>query len=565
MSPSSSRRARLLALAGLAALVALAFGGSLGGDFVWDDAHLILRNPAMQDQAGWRPILGRDLWGQATDRPTQLYHPIPMLTFWAQARLAGLAVWPMRLVNVLLHASAVALAFRWMTRAGLPPLATWGAAAVLLVHPSVTEPVSWLTGRHDVLAVVFVMAGLVVWPNANAKHRVARASASGVAFAFAFLCKEPYVVAPGLAFLATAFERHRERPSPPSSLVVPLLLSTGPLAGAIGLRLGLGIPLSAERSAAPVLEHARAYVSVVAHYGTQLLTFGNGSTIEPYEPLSAWAAAAVGVLLGTAVCALAWGARRRIGHLPLALLGLAWFLLSLAPHVISVPSIGLYGNRYGYFGLFGLATCVAACVASLRVSAELERVAIGAAGLASLILSLVTRADASAFRDNLTLFGRDVEHNPRNGHALYHLGTAVLSAEGCVAALPVFVRAAEYAPMYARPFQNVAGCALNVGKPDVAAKYGARAVELAPTNPGAHFNLGAALVDLGQISEGRRHLETALALNPQHAKARNLLQRLAGAAASPRASAAPAPSALPGGSAPGASAPSVATPSASPP
>ncbi len=515
-----------MARAALVVLVAVAFGASLGGSFVWDDAHLIERNPAMQDPAGWRPILGRDLWGQATDRPTQLYHPIPMLTFWVQAHVAGLQVWPMRLVNVLLHAGAVALAFRWMTRAGLPPLAGWAATAVLLVHPSTTEPVSWLTGRHDVLAMVFVLAGLVVWPTARAKLRIARASASGVAFALAFLCKEPYVVSPVLAFLAAAHERHRERPSTAAPVLVPLLVSAVPLAGAIALRLWLNIPLGAERSAAPLLEHVRAYVSVVAHYGVQLLTFGNGSTIEPYEPLGAGAAVAVGLVVTAALGSLTWGAVRRIGHLDLALFGLAWFLLSLAPHVISVPSIGLYGNRYGYFGLFGLATCVAACVASVRVSAELERLAFGAAGLASLLLALVTRDEASAFRDNLTLFGRDVERNPRNGYALYHLGTAVLSAEGCVAALPVFVRAAEYAPAYARPFQNVAGCALNVGKPDVAAKYGARAVELAPTNPGAHFNLGAALVDLGQIAEGRRHLEAALFLHPQHAKARDLLQRL---------------------------------------
>ena len=68
-----------------AVLLGASFGRNLRGEFVWDDVYLVEGNQALFRPDGWRVLLLPDQWGPVTGKPSQLYHPIPMLTLWLQA------------------------------------------------------------------------------------------------------------------------------------------------------------------------------------------------------------------------------------------------------------------------------------------------------------------------------------------------------------------------------------------------------------------------------------------------------------------------------------------------
>ena len=512
------------------ALTLAAFLPSLRGSFVWDDVALIERNPAMRSGTGFVEIATRDLWGQATGATTQLYHPLPMLSIWAQTQLFGVELVPLRLFNVALHLLCVWCFVQLLLRLAVPSRWSWLAGLVVAVHPSVCEPVMWITGRHDTLGMLLLMAAMLSWTEPGGRRAVLRALASGLCLALAFLSKEPYVV--GLALLGLWMgARAVQAGVPLRARDVRLLALAGlPVALVWVLRRSLGISAGSAQLHAGVLVHAHSFASVVWHYALQLLSFGNGLTIAPFVQLSPMAAVGVWLVVLALAAGLgraAWRSTERDPHAVVALLGFLWFLVALTPHVISVPSIGLYGNRYAYCALFGLVLCGVSVLARLRFpSARSASWVQAGAVVLGIACAWKTSVAASAWRDNRTLYLADVMRAPDNGPAYYHLGTAVLSAEGCSAALPLFVRATQLAPRYERAFHNAAGCLINLGKPAEALPFAKRAVQLSPFDPRARHNLALSELARGRTRAAREQLQIALRLDPHHAQAEQTLRLL---------------------------------------
>jgi tetratricopeptide (TPR) repeat protein len=509
-------------------LVTLAFGPHLGGQFVWDDAFLVRDNAALSRPEGLRAILTQDLWGQATGRPSQLYHPVATLSLWLQGMTTGLAIEWLRAVNVLLHLLCVLLWALWLRRQGVGGAILAGAATLVLLHPSVTEPVMWITGRHDTLGVLFVLTALLAWPGPHFRgHFALRSLAAGVALGGAFLAKESYLVGPALLALYDLYGARRE---PGRDEVAPGQ-ATGPVVGigarrvrawvlallpaflALAWRQSLGIGLGSDQVRAGPWEHAVHYAGLVRHYAAQLLSFSNGATITPYTPLSGAEAALVWVGILSVSLALLGMALRRGGRWPLATLGWAWWLASWVPHLVSVPTLGLFGNRYAYLGLFGLLTAATALAAAAapRLPSWSQRWGRWATLPVAVSLALVTAGNAAVWRDERSLFGRDLALDPDNGPAHVHMGTAVLPEGGCHQALPLFLRATALTPDYPRAWHKATSCLIALGRFSEALPYARRALELAPDDNRQHYNLGVVLARTGQTGEARSYLERGLA------------------------------------------------------
>lgn len=511
-----------LHLLGLALLLGIAFCTHLGGAWVWDDIHLVANNPNLSGWAGLRHVWSHDLWGGAGLGATELYHPIPMTLVWAGNAVWGKSLVAFRIANLLLHATNSLLFAAWLRRGGLSTSVSVGCALLVAVHPMVTEPVMWVTGSHDLLATMACLVALTLWPSQDDARPIWRIAVATFAMAWAGLCKEPYLVVP--AILACLLVR----PATRRFRVLQLAGLSAPMAAVaivLVLRHAVGVPTGSAQLGVALSDHVINHATIVRHYLVHLLTFDNPATTESFRPLSTLAAAAtMAVLLAILVgLVLAW--RRGKTGAALALVGWLWFLLALLPHTIATPTIGMYGNRYAYFPMLGLATLVAALL-DPRVHQPAFfrwRQLRYAMPAAALVLALVTFTQSGLWQDEFTLFGADVDRDPTDAKALSHYATALVERSGCPAALPYFAKAVRRDRTDGKSWHNIAGCLINAQRFSEALGPATLAEELQPNDAGAAYNLGLVNLTLGRQSDGVRLLEKALRLRPDHDGARRLL------------------------------------------
>jgi len=506
---------------------------------VWDDVYLIEQNRHLEEVGGLAFLLSHDLWGGAGQAASDLYHPIPVALLWAVTRLAGRSLFALRLVNVLLHGAANLLFAAWLRRWGFSARAATWTALLLAVHPLVTEPVMWITGSHDLLATLGCLTALLLWPRSQDANPVARVLLSSMATAWAALCKEAYFVFPLLLVLAALVDdADARRP-------VRIARLAGPWAAlgvVLAIRRWVGVPTHSAELGASIGSHLTTFATIAFHYLEHAATFTNAPTTESFRRLAPWEAglvlaglAAVTVLfivrLRRGVIGVASRAPKTSGPTGVALLGWGWFLLGLAPHMVSLPIIGMYGNRYAYFPMMGLAASLLGVGLGLhlpgRLAALLPRIAPVLLPAVVGLAALFTAGEASLWRDEPTLFGADLRSDPQDARALYHYGHAIVGRDGCAEALPYFESATRNEPSYGRAWHNAAGCLVNLGRYREALPAALTAWKLQPNDAGAAYNLAVVELATGHPEQGVSLLQAALHIDPQHAGARRLAEQLA--------------------------------------
>ena len=161
----ANRRRRLLVAIGLCAAALLAYANSFGAGFALDNKALILEDPRVRQATPQNLdlILQHTYWwphGEAG-----LYRPITTLSYLFNYAVLGNRDRPAgyHWLNFLLHAGNVLLVFFLVSRLireFWPPVF---AAALWAVHPVLTESVTNIAGRADLLAAAAVLGGFLLY------------------------------------------------------------------------------------------------------------------------------------------------------------------------------------------------------------------------------------------------------------------------------------------------------------------------------------------------------------------------------------------------------------------
>ena len=182
---TDAARARLLA-ASCAMLAILVYLNALGNPFVYDDFHTVVDNPSIRDWHNWRWILGGS---------RRILVNASYAIDWAIGRASPIGY---HIDNVLLHVCNVVLLFRLTRRAGLN--AAFAAAALLAVHPLLTESVGYVAARPGLMCTTFALLGVLVFRVAVENSRARWFAAAVAAWIAAAITKESAVVLPLVYF-----------------------------------------------------------------------------------------------------------------------------------------------------------------------------------------------------------------------------------------------------------------------------------------------------------------------------------------------------------------------------
>jgi tetratricopeptide (TPR) repeat protein len=195
----------------LAAAVWITFGQTLRYEFVnYDDDRYVYDNPDVNH--------GLTLAGLAsafTRTHVGNWHPLTMISHMLDCQLYRLRPWGHHLTNVWLHAAAAIvlfLALRHLTGA------FWRSAfvaAVFAVHPLRAESVAWVAERKDVLSGLFFMLTLWAYSLYTCIHprSARRYTITLILFALGLMCKATLVPLPFILLLLDYWPGRRFRES----------------------------------------------------------------------------------------------------------------------------------------------------------------------------------------------------------------------------------------------------------------------------------------------------------------------------------------------------------------
>lgn len=194
-----NRWATLVSFVALAAVTAAAYWRALAISFLSDD--FVLLKLAQQFQFAW-PIL-------VTPGGDGFYRPVGYASLALTAGPAGTDPMNWHLAGLALHLTNVFLVFVLANRLGASQPAALLTSAVFAVHGTGPEAVVWLAGRFDLIATLFVLAGLLLFESSRRTRPTNRwtTAAALLCMTLAILSKESAYIFPVLLVLLLLAKR----------------------------------------------------------------------------------------------------------------------------------------------------------------------------------------------------------------------------------------------------------------------------------------------------------------------------------------------------------------------
>ena len=457
---------RPIALATLAASLALlVYANTLHNPFVYDDRTEVLENPSIRGLADLNQVL--------TYNRTR---PITNLSYAVDYWFSGLDPVAYHVTSILLHVTVVALLFALVRRlirdahgvdhqdgAIGADVGAFVAAALVAVHPMMTEAVGYISSRADLLCGVFVLASLVCFRRAFV-GRSSWATAGWCFFLLAVSSKETGVMLP---FLLLAYDRllvtssGEQRRARLLKIHLPLLVAVTIMAL---VRAGVYVVVEQQASSfALAWRNVPLQLYTVGRYMGMLVVPLNQSIVPAVPRINSWWEVPVLtslILLGVMI-GLAYSRRRT---LPLVSFGIVWFLLMLVPSaaLLVLADVGqAMAEHRAYLANCGIFLAVGSVVAKVfppRLPLRpLRLVGVGAGIALTLALCIgLSLARNQVWSDPLGLWEEAVRRDPQGWFQHYGAADAYRTHGDLVRAATSYDKAIALYSGNARVFSDLA-------------------------------------------------------------------------------------------------------------
>jgi len=536
----------------------LSYLPALRGDFHFDDFHHIVANPAVQSPRGWFYFFTHPESFSSLGRPT-LYRPLTLISFAVSYQISGEHAWPWLLVNVLLHAFNAALFFLLLLKWRRDYVSALFGSGLFAVMAVLSQPVNYLSSRATLLAVFFILLGLIFdWPEEESGKRSAiKLIAAAAFFWLALFCKEIAAVFPALVLIEDWFLAGRKKSR---FRIIAHSLYWASLGIFLWLRWIMFDTVGSSFYPRPILNNLLTQAKAVFFYLARIFWPIHLSVIPELKLGQSLAEpgvfAAVSAIAVISLALLVYGKRAK-----LASFVWFWFLLSLLPAAALPLNVVVSEDRV-YLPSLGIVLLLAAVFEQARQnrSLRLKRAAYICFLLIFVFNLELLERRIPAWRTELSLWRDAVAKSPHLGACYIMYAQALLDKNKLGRALDFYNRGLAINPRNPGVFSGLCRLYLARGDPE-AAISAARQYEQTALHPVqkaeayayrsmAEFQMSLfdqaekdalaslaidprqdqALYVLGAISKSRgdkdpaeKYARESLLLNPKSAKARSLL------------------------------------------
>jgi protein O-mannosyl-transferase len=529
ISPGKQER---LVVAGILAIIFLAYFNSLGGQFVYDDRVQILRNPTILSLANIPSMFTQSVWQFIDPAPGETigtyYRPLFNILLAVNYNLFGPNVVGWHVVSVLLHLAVTLLVYMIARRWGLARELAAVAALFFGLHPTHSESVAWISGVPDPMAGVFLLLSLLFYER---YYRIERASSywliASLAMALAaMLSKEVTIMLPALIAAREVFDRSEgEKLSATISRIAGRVV---PFVAVAIFYLAaryyvMGFISQADPKAAHVttLQWLMTIPSVLLTYA-RLLFFPfslsiiyNNEFVTSAGDVRFWGSAlAVAVIVGASI----WIARSSA----IALRALALLLLFLLP-VMNLkafnPEESLLHDRYLYLPSIGFSILLALGLNWMGSRFASKQLLMPAVAVIGLIMFGMTFYQNYMWKDDQAMAAYALNLSPQKPF-LHNYAGADYSLRGELAeAEKYYMQAISLRPNYFDSLSNLGDVYMRQKRYLEAAQYYQRAVESGAPYSQTNYNLADALVNQKRLAEAEQPLLRTIEIQPSYAEA----------------------------------------------
>jgi protein O-mannosyl-transferase len=204
-APHKDRR-NLLVILALVAASLLCYSNSFTSGFVFDNKGIILQDPRIQADTSQNisDIFNHTYWWPTGE--SGLYRPLTTLSYFFNYTILGDRDQPAdyHLVNLLLHVTNAVLIYFLILRLTGNFRVSVVSAGIWSVHPLLTESVTNVIGRADLLSSLALLGGLLIYQkiaDSAGWKRVAYLLALAVLTGVGVFCKESAIMIVGLIAL----------------------------------------------------------------------------------------------------------------------------------------------------------------------------------------------------------------------------------------------------------------------------------------------------------------------------------------------------------------------------
>lgn len=514
---------RLLPIVGLLVLVFLVYANSLHGEFVFDDAVVVLTTKLLAVHTlsdALRP----------NDSVRGLLATTYRLNYWA----GGIDPFGYHLVNVSLHALNVLIIYAILMFLCGDQRYSFFGAAVFGVHTLFSGAVDYVSGRSSILCGTFYLFSIYFCVRALRSMRVRWpwVILSAISAYLAWQTKQEAITLPIiLAFIVlwhTEFRYWR----------IAVALSCIPAAIAVMLReqfvkmyadTAISTPLlkAGFEQALPFGAYLRSYLVAVCGYLLPRFVVPFGLSADPQIPTVAHFYSPEFLFSVLMLAAMAYGAWFHREENPLLTLGIAALLISPLLAYAGVPVADIIQEHRAYIP--GLGIAILACWLVQWTDEHMRlRWAMIVPVLAILSAMTVQRADVWA--TNVSFWQDAARKAPEKARTQFDLGEAYQRTGNLDAAMQQYAITLKLKPDLYAAYSNVGAISLDLGAREAMAKHFDRALNyfrMAETNlqkvirespdfPEARINLGVLYLRTSRASQAAEMFAAVVAIDPDN-------------------------------------------------
>jgi len=503
----------LLSVAIIVILGLAVYANSLTGTFVFDDDYLVKNNLFIRSFSNVKNIFTHTI-GSGAGHPFIAYRPMQILSYAVDYSWWGLDPRGYHLTNVILHIAAAVCLWMFVNVIFEKWILSLCTAGLFVVHPVHTEAVSYISGRADSLACIFILLSFIYYLRSLHSDVLGRYAVMYISFIAALLSREISLFFP-LAILIYHYVFKQK-----IKLKIYFSLVIISLAYLIVRLYALKVPIMPLSVTSSFFQRVPGFFIAVINY-FRILILPIHLHMEYSARLFRYTSPKflLGVILLILVIIKAYKARERD---PVLSFSIFWFILWLLPVSNLYPVNAYMAEHWLYIPSIGFFIILSNSVLSLIQRMRYPK---GNPVSLSIMIALVAACSVFTFlqnkywQDPVTFYNRTLKYSPGSARIYNSLGASLYRDGKEDDALKMYEKAIKIEPGYTEAYNNLAVLLGGRGENARAIALYERAIKLKPDYADALTNLGNAYYENGQRRKAKKAYLKALEINPSQARA----------------------------------------------